>query len=156
MTRNRLIVLLVLIVALPAAATAPALLSAPAKPCFVAGNAAYRFADSGPADLTVRIDNNAAHPDLRLQVVDDAASADLVLVDDGESAAACAGRIERIRLDNDARKPDLVVALSRAPAAHKIYVRSQRYSTREAAALFAALWRGAAITGSVPEIAARN
>jgi hypothetical protein len=156
MTRSRIVTLLALIVALPAAATAAALWSVPAKPCFVAGDTAYRFADSGPADLTVRIDNGAAHPDLRLQMVDDAAAADLVLVDDGESAAACTGRIERIRLDDGARKPDLIVALSRAPAAHKIYVRSARYSARQAAALFAALWRGATITGSVAEIAARN
>jgi hypothetical protein len=156
MTRKQIVLLLVLIAALPAAGTAGVMLSTPAKPCFVAGDAAYRFADGGAADFSVRIDNQAAHPDLRLQVVDDPAAADFVLVDDGDDTATCSGRVERIGIDSGARRPDLVVALSRAPAAHKIYVRSARYSARQAAALFAALWRSANVTGSVPEVAARD
>jgi hypothetical protein len=160
MTRPRLIALLVLIVAGPAAAATAVMWSAPGKPCFLAGDASYRFTDNGAADLTVRLDDHAAHPDLRLQIVDDAAVADFVLVDDGAIDAACGNSIEHIRLDNAARKPDLIVALSRAPAPHKIYVRSSRYTAGEAAALFAALWRNSHHagdrTGAIPEVAARN
>jgi hypothetical protein len=128
------------------------------QPCYVAGAAAYRFSDSAPADVTVRIDNNAARPDLRMQVVDDPAQADFMLVDDGNQDKACDGRqaIETIRLDNQAHKPDLTVALSRAPATHKIYVRSARLSEQNAAALFAVLWRDGQQAGHGTTFVARN
>ncbi len=80
----------------------------------------------------MRINNAAPHPNLRLQLVDDPATADFVLVDDGDSSAAChdSGPVKSIRLDAAAAKPDLTVALSRKPAPYKIYVRSAAYSRR--------------------------
>ena len=104
----------------------------------------------------MRIDNAAAQPDLRMQLIDDAALADFVLVDDGDSTA-CTGAVRSIRLDSAAAKADLTVSLSRAPADYKIYVRSAGFSQQDAAALFAVLWQAARMTaGSGREFAARN
>lgn len=76
----------------------------------------------------VRIDNAAPHLELRTQLVDDPAKA-------GATA------IESIRVDNRARKPNLTVALSRAPVRYKIFMRSARFSDQDAAALFAVFKR---------------
>jgi len=140
MTRTKIASLMALMLAAPAAA---GVYFAPkAKPCFVAGSAAYRVGDSGTANVTVRIDNKAEHPNLRMQIVDDPAAADFVLVDDGESGV-CDGAVESIRLDNAAANPDLTVALSHDAADYKLYVRSPRFSTQDAAAFFAVMWRNA-------------
>jgi hypothetical protein len=161
MKRIHVVALLALIVAIPAA-TAASFLAPGSKPCFIAGSTGYRISDSASANLTVRIDNAAAKPDLRMQLVDDAASADFVLVDDGNSGNACAGvsAVQTIRLDPNAPDADLTVTLSRAPASYKIYVRSAGYSDRDAAALFAAIWqnarKNARLAGSNREFAARN
>jgi hypothetical protein len=129
-----------LMLVLPAAAGT--YFAAPAKSCFVAGSSAYRIAAAGAADVTVRIDNKAARANLRMQIVDDPAAADFVLIDDGESNT-CPGGAETIRLDNEASNPDLTVALSRDAADYKLYVRSARFSAQDAAALFAVMWRNA-------------
>ena len=64
---------------------------------------------------------------------------------------------ESVRLDPAAPNADLTVALSRAPADYKIYVRSASFSQQDAAALFAAIWQTARSTaGSGREFAARN
>jgi len=157
MKRTHTAVLLALVVAVPTAAST--LFVSGSKPCFIAGDTGYRMSDSAAANITVRIDNAAAKPDLRLQLTDDAAAADFVLVDDGDSANACAGAtvIRSIRLDPTAAKADLTVALSRAPAAHKIYVRSAGFSREDAAALFAVIWRNEEKSaGSTRAFAARN
>jgi hypothetical protein len=144
MKRTHIAALLALIVAVPAA-TAGSFFSSNAKPCFVAGNAGYEISASASANYTVRIDNAAANPSVRLQIVDDPAAADFVLVDDGDTGAACnaATAISSIRIDPVARQPDLTVALSRAPADIKIYVRSANFSEQDAAALFAVIWQNA-------------
>jgi len=140
MTRKQIASLVALMLAVPAAA---GIYFAPkAKPCFVAGSAAYRVADSGAANITVRIDNKAARPNLRMQIVDDPAAADFVLVDDGESGT-CDGAVETIRLDSEASNPDVTVSLSHDAADYKLYVRSPRFSTQDAAAFFAVMWRNA-------------
>ena len=77
-----------------------------------------------------------------MQIVDDPATADFVLVDDGESGA-CDGAVETIRLDSEARNPDLTVALSHEAADYKLYVRSPRFSAQDAAAFFAVMWHNA-------------
>lgn len=147
MTRIHIASLLALVVAVPAAAAGTffAAQPAPQQPCFVTGNAAYRMSDRATANYTVRVDNSAANPNLRLQLVDDPAAADFVLVDDGDAVNACkdAGTVKSVRLDPSARAPDLTVALSRAPAATKIYVKSASFSVQDAAALFAAIWTDA-------------
>jgi hypothetical protein len=165
MKRPHIAALLVLIVAIPAAAAAGSLFFSSAsneKPCFMTGASGYRISNSGSANFTVRIDNAAANPNLHLQVVDDPASADFVLVDDSDTVVACTdtNAVQTIRLDPKAAKADLTVALSRAPAAYKIYVRSASFSERDAAALFAVIWnsarKDARQPGSGREFAARN
>jgi len=158
MTRTHFAALLVFVIAVPAA-IAVSFSASDDAPCFIAGNTGYRMSDSASANVTVRIDNAAAKPDLRVQLIDDAAAADFVLLDDGVAAGACPGRtaIQSVHLDPTAAKPDLTVALSRAPAAYKIYVRSAGFSQQDAAALFAAIWRNAGKTaGSGREFAARD
>ena len=158
MTRTHIAALIVLVVAIPAA-TAGSFFSLNDKPCFIAGVAGYRISEDAAADFTVRIDNTAAQPNLRMQLVDDSAAADFVLVDDGGAVNACTGAaaIQSIRLDPAAAKPDLTVSLSRAPAAYKIYVRSASFSQQDAAALFAVIWQTARKTADTGrEFAARN
>ncbi len=161
MTRRRLASLLAWAVVTPVAAVAAlSFFTAAPRPCFVAGTHAYRIDDSGHAAVTVRVDEGAQHPDMRMQLVNDPATADFVLVDDSDSAGACRGigTIKNIRLDAGAgkgekgRKPDLTVALSHKPARYKIYVRSSHYTPQDAAALFAVMRRDA---GDM-EVAARD
>lgn len=157
MTRTHIISLLVLIVAGPAA-TAGSFFGSSSKPCFIAGYAGYELSASKSANFTVRIDNAAASPSMRMQVVDDPAAADFVLVDDGVADDACkaATAINTIRIDPAATSPDLTVTLSRAAADYKIYVRSANYSEQDAAALFAVILQNSAKTGSAREFAARH
>ncbi len=154
MTRPHIVALLAVAIAIAGSFSA-----SNDRPCFITGNTGYRMSDSASANVTVRIDNAAAKPDLRVQLIDDAAAADFVLLDDGIAAGACPGgtAIQNVRLDPTARNPDLTVALSRAPAAYKIYVRSAGFSQQDAAALFAVIWRSAGKTkGSGREFAARD
>ena len=155
MTRRRLVSLLGWAVAVPAAAIAAlSFFTSPPKPCFVAGTHAYRIAGAENANVTVRVDKTAAHPNLRMQLVNDPAAANFVLVDDGDSTAACRsiGAVKNIRLDADAAKPDLTVALSDKSAPYKIYVRSAHYTPQDAAALFAVMRQDA----RAPKLAARD
>lgn len=152
MTRIHIASLLAVVVAVPAAAAGTffaAQPTPPQQPCFITGNAAYRMSDRATANYTVRVDSRAANPNLRLQLVDDPAAADFVLVDDGDTVNTCqdAGTVKSVRLDPSALAPDLTVALSRAPAATKIYVKSASFSEQDAAALFAAIWTDARKAG---------
>ncbi|HZD92272.1 MAG TPA: hypothetical protein VE224_19425 [Pseudolabrys sp.] len=152
----RVVPWLALAVAMPVAAAVAAtgLFAAPPKPCFVAGAHAYRIDDSSSSAVTVRVDKAAAHPTVRIQLVDDPATADFVLVDGSDNTAACrgVGPIKSIRLDPAAAKPDLTVALSQAAAPYKIFVRSTHYTPEDAAALFAVMRQDA----PGPEIASRD
>jgi hypothetical protein len=161
MTHGRLVSLMGWAVVAPVAAVAALSFATSApKPCFIAGTHAYRIADSGHAAVTVRVDNTAPRPDMRMQLVNDPATADFVLVDGSGGTAACrgVGAIKSIRLDDRGAKadaaemPDLTVALSRKPAPYKIYVRSSQYTPQDAAALFAVMQQDA---GGM-EVAARN
>jgi hypothetical protein len=151
MTRSRLALFLAVVVAVPAAAAAGSFFSAAPQPCFMSGAAAYRLSGGVNANYTIRIDNNAASPDLRLQLVDEPDAADFVLVDDGEGADDCrdAAAAKTIRIETAAAgaggKTDMTVALSKQAtiADHKIYVRSARFSEQDAAALFAVIWQAA-------------
>ncbi len=159
MKRTHIATLLAAVVTIPAVA-AGAFLSSNAQPCFIAGDIGYRISDGAAANVTVRIDNTAANPNLRLQQVDDSTMADFVLVDDGDTVNACTGAVQSIRLDPAAAHADLTVTLSRAPAGYKIYVRSASFSEQDAAALFAAIWDAARkdthVSGSGREFAARD
>jgi hypothetical protein len=115
------------------------------------GSVGYEISGSATAAHTVRIDNTAPHPSLRIQVVDDPAMAVFVLVDDGAAGKACpsAASVESIRIDPAAARPELTVSLSRAPADYKIFVRSANYSVQDVAALFAVIWQNAGKAGSL-------
>jgi hypothetical protein len=158
MKRTHVISLMALAVAVPAA-TAGSFFSSsasPAKPCFAAGNAAYELSSSNAADYTVRVDNAAANPSVRLQLVDDPAAADFVMVDDGDATQACTGAssLKTVHVDAAALTPDLTVALSRADADYKVYVRSTSFSEQDAAALFAVIWQNTRRTGAHRQVAA--
>jgi hypothetical protein len=159
MKRTHIAALLAIVIAIPAAATGP-FLSSKAQPCFIAGDTSYRISNGAAVNVTVRIDNTATKPDLRLQQVDDSAMADFVLVDDSDTVNGCTGAVQSIRLDPAAANADLTVTLSRAPAGYKIYVRSATFSEQDAAALFAAIWDAARkdrhASGSGREFAARD
>jgi hypothetical protein len=143
MKRKQRSVLLGLVLAVPVAAQA---FLPPKHLCFSAGAAAYQISASArDPDFKVRIDNRAAHPDLRMQLVDDPTTADFVLVDDfgGADSDACHGSLKTIRVDGDEQRPDLTLNLAAESdvADFKLYVRSARYSHEDAAALFGVMWR---------------
>ena len=150
MKRTHIIALMALVVAIPAAAassffatTAKTSGKISGKPCFAAGNAGYEISADTTPNYTVRIDNAAASPNLRMQIVDDPAAADFVLVDDGDTGAACEATtaINTIRIDPQSANPDLTVVLVRTNAAYRIYVHSVNYTEQDAAALFAVIWQ---------------
>jgi hypothetical protein len=153
MTRPRNASLLIVAIAVSAAA-ANAYFVEPQKPCFVSGAHAYRIAGAEDANVTVRVNEAAAQPNMRMQLVSDPATANFVLVDVGDSTAAChsVGAVKNIRLDADAAKPDLTVTLSDKAAPYKIYVHSAHYTPQDAAALFAVMRQDA----RAPKIAARD
>ena len=157
MRRIHIAALLALVVAVPAA-TASSFFATKDKLCFIAGRTGYELTGSATATTTVRIDNAAQRPDLRLQVVGDPAAADFVLIDDGNTADSCkqASAVTSIRLDPAAAHADLTVTLSHAAADYTIYVRSANYSEQDAAALFSVIWQEARKTGTRRELAARN
>jgi hypothetical protein len=146
MTRNHMVVLMGLVLAVPAAAASAGFFSANPKPCFQTEGAAYQLSGSTSANYTVRVDGDTARADLHMQIVDDPASADFVLVDDGD-ADTCrnAGAIRSIRVDPTAANADVTVALSQhaTEGGYKIYVRSASFSQQDAAALFAVIWKNA-------------
>ena len=153
MTRPRNASLLIAAIAISAAA-ANAYFTEPEKPCFVSGAHAYRIADAKDANVTVRVNKTAAHPSMRMQLVNDPATANFVLVDDDDNTVACrsTGAVKSIRLDANAAKPDLTVALSGQTAPYKIYVHSAHYTPQDAAALFAVM----RLDARVPKLAARD
>ncbi|HEY4139773.1 MAG TPA: hypothetical protein VGM57_00065 [Pseudolabrys sp.] len=151
MQRAHFVSVMALVIAVPAATAASSFLSSDAsaaKPCFSAGKAAYEMSH-GAADYTVRIDNAAASPSLRMQIVDDPASADFVLIDEDDAVQACkaAASIKTIRIDAAATKPDVTVAMTRGNADYKVFVKSSNFTDEDAAALFAVIWRSARKSG---------
>ena len=137
---TRRILGLLLLVAIPATAqTFGPGRSDPA--CLVVGNTTYRIAAPGArTDYTVRIDSSA--PDIRIELTDTPDMADLVLVDDGATPAACRGGapIKDVKIDADATAPDVTIgfAAPSAPADYRIFIRSEGVEPTAAAALFAA------------------
>ncbi len=84
-----------------------------------------------------------------MQLVDEPAAADFVLVDDFDAAASNACRtsmpLRTIRVDDATAHPDLTISLAGGDAApdFKLYVHSARFSHEEAAALFGVMWQAA-------------
>lgn len=142
MDRVRNIVILLMVAAMPAAA--PPFFAAAPELCFTAGSTTYRLAaNTAAADYRVRIDNGAAQPDLRVGLVDDAASADFALVDDAATLAgnACrtAGVFKTVTIVPADQPASVTISLTRAPQAadFTLFVHSVRVSHQDAAALFA-------------------
>jgi hypothetical protein len=130
-----------------AMATAPAVMAAADAwlaaaadgSCFSSGGVAYRLTSSKAADYTIRVDNGAPHPDLVVQITDDPAAADLVLLADADGLHDCAAGTQRtIRLDPRALEPDLTIALTRQENGQpRIY--APGFRAEEAAALLAVM-----------------
>ena len=144
MERLRKTVALLSVVALPAAA-APFLTASPDL-CFTAGSVTYRLSsDARSPDYRIAIDNEAAHPDLRVRLVDRVETADFALTDDAGattgSACKAAGVVKTIRVVAAGTPSDLTIAVSQSPqpdaADFALYVHSARVSHFDAAALFA-------------------
>jgi len=140
--------LFALVIAVPTAGQALLPLSQ-SQDCFAAGSSAYRISSTSQPDYRVRIDNHAARPDLRIQLIDQSASADFVLVDDSDAAQghACPASmaLKTIRIDENEKSPDLTISLSTdaVDSDYKLYVHSARFSDQDAAALFGVMWRTA-------------
>jgi len=117
MDRVRITVVLFLVAAIPAFAP-PFFAAAPAL-CFTSGSTTYRLADRpAAADYRVRIDNGAAHPDLRIGLVDDAETADFALVDDAAtvgSACRSAGARKSVALVPADQPAEVTISLAPAP-----------------------------------------
>jgi len=169
MNRITIAGLLAAVLAVPAGAAGFYLSkSPPPLPCFAAASGAYRMTDSAVANVTVHIDNSAPSPSLRLQVVDDPAIADFVVVDDNDGADACVATdaTRTVRIDPAAQVPDMTIALSHAQsdfkladtgnAGIKIYVKSATFSEQDAAALYAAIWKNSRRAVPGARVAARR
>lgn len=147
MDRFRKTMILLAGLALPAAA-AHGTFSTPDPLYFASGAASYRLSPNAMLpDYRVRIDNAAAKPDLRMQMVDRPEIADFIIADDygAKEGDACGSSvpIRTVKLDTETRAPDVVVALAADTPSpdYKVYVHSVRYSQADAAALLAAVWK---------------
>jgi hypothetical protein len=105
----------------------------PSGPCVAAGSVAYRMAASSwSPDVRVRIDHGAS-PDLRVRLVDDAASADVVLVDEPDATdndGCNAPELKTVQLVTGDEAGAMTVGIvHNEPADLRLYLRS-RASTR--------------------------
>ena len=147
--RQKLLALaaVVVIVAAGGSAAYSTRVTAPEGLCIASGTTTYRLAPTAAApDYRVKIDNAATHPDLRMQLVDSAELADIVLADDfaATGASACGSLpTKTVKVDAQAAHPDVTVALTADAATpdFRVYVHSVRFSHEDAAALLAATWK---------------
>jgi hypothetical protein len=163
MTRSHIVALLALVAVVPAMAVGTNTLLSPADetpPCFASGSTGFALTGRANADFIVKVDNDATNPDLVLQLVDDPARADFVLADGAETAGACVGTraVRTIRVDTQAREPDLTVALRPhdAAAPYRIYANSPVFSAQDAAALFAVMVQSKHKSAGLRNLAVRN
>jgi hypothetical protein len=125
------------------AATAPssphtvAPVNAASNLCFTAGAITYRVAPDATADYRVKID--AAHPDLRIALVDGVETADFALVDGvgGFDACESPGRVKTVGVVDAGSEADVTMSLSRetAGADFKLFVHSAHLRPSDVAAL---------------------
>jgi hypothetical protein len=136
---------LIFLTAAPPPIAVPVAVAAAADLCFTAGVVTYRVSTGKSApDYRVKIDGGAANPDLRIQLVDSVESADFALVDGfggDHGTCASAGHIKTVQLVDDAGAADVTLSLAGDPteADLKLFVHSDRFGDRDAAALFAAM-----------------
>jgi len=131
-------------------AGAQALFGAPGGVCFSSETTTYRVVtDAARPDYSVRIAPANEAVDLRVQMIDQAELADFVLVDDPDDAEAtsCANApnaIKTLAVSPNAPAPDLTISVTThaAPAdaaKYRIFLRSEKFTPAQAAALFAVL-----------------
>jgi hypothetical protein len=136
-------------------AVIPPAVAAVADRCFTAGAVTYRVSTGmSTPDYRVRIERGAADPDsgsdpdtapdLRIQLVDSVESADFALVDGfggDHGACASASHIRTVQIVGETSAADITLRLAGQPteADLKLFVRSERFGDRDAAALFAAM-----------------
>jgi hypothetical protein len=112
------------------------------RPCIAVGSDSLQIA-SLPfhADLHVAFTDDPALANVRVALSDDAVSADFAVIDDTEAAdeGSCEASpaTQFIAISAGVASKALVIYLSRdgGPADYRIFVRSQRITDREAAAL---------------------
>jgi hypothetical protein len=110
-------------------------------PCIAVADTSVEISDlPWHADLHVAFTDDPAAATVRVQISDSAEAADFALVDDSEAAepGACeahpATRFVSVSADPESGAP--VIYLSHeGPADYRIFVRSKRFSLRDAAAL---------------------
>ncbi|HZO48279.1 MAG TPA: hypothetical protein VFB68_20455 [Xanthobacteraceae bacterium] len=128
-----------------AAAAAPFLTVSPDL-CFTAGSVTYQLSANAPfPDYRVAIDNQAAHPDLRVRLVNRVDAADFALTDDAGTMVGngckAAGPVRTIGIVPAGAASDLTIAVSSQSHGDDpdftLYVHSARVSHFDAAALFA-------------------
>jgi hypothetical protein len=109
------------------------------KPCIEAGGSSLQIAEAPwHADLHVAFTDYPQAATVRVQIVDNAETADFVMVDDTDSgeANACAGNPRFVAISAYPSASGPVIYLStEAGADYRIFVRSKTFSLREAAAL---------------------
>jgi hypothetical protein len=110
-------------------------------PCIAIGQASLQLTSArSEAQFHVSFTDDPARATVRVQIADDAAAADFAVVDDVDSADNGSCEInaltQRVAISTVAAGAAPVIYLTRdAPADYKIFVRSKRFSAREAAAL---------------------
>ncbi|MCG6206487.1 hypothetical protein LPW26_17705 [Rhodopseudomonas sp. HC1] len=112
------------------------------QPCIAAGDQIVRIAPSAwMAQLHVGFTDDPARANVRVQIVDDPDAADFAVSDDSGSdeAGACAAtpdsRLIAIAAHPSAAEPVIYLTRESGAADYRIYVRSSRFTEREAAAL---------------------
>lgn len=113
-----------------------------AGPCLALGASTVQIASlPWHADLHVSFTNDPALATVRVAVTDNAASADFAVIDDidegDDEACAATPSTQFVAISSRAGRSIAVIYLSRddASADYRIFVRSRRFSLRDAAAL---------------------
>jgi hypothetical protein len=126
---------------LAAAVFARGELSPGPRPCIAVGEASVQIADlPWRAELHVSFTDDPALATVRVQLSDNAETADFVVIDDVDSAetGACAAnaatRLVAISADSADNAPVIYLSAD-GPAEYRIFVRSKTFTAREAAAL---------------------
>ena len=110
-------------------------------PCIAISNMSVEIADlPWRADLHVAFTDDPSAATVRVQMTENAETADFALVDDAdtreESACEANPATRAVSISENAASGAPVIYLSReAPADYRIFVRSKTFSQREAAAL---------------------
>ena len=114
-------------------------LSSGPRPCIESGGASLQIAEAPwHADLHVAFTDYPQAATVRVQIVDNAETADFVMVDDADSAEAngCGGAPRFVAISAYPSASEPIIYLSTEGGAdYRIFVRSKAFSLREAAAL---------------------